>query len=234
MRGQGSIPGMQSAVCIAGALNDPASADEGWSVVARFPFTGLAAQGHCAGAPRPGDVWRVSASRVQWGWAWMADPEAPGGGAWEKQRAPGRGTDGEDNWTWTAQGVVNMHAPERWGFLRFGGGAGGGAGAADAAEACDAGVAWVPADWDARELLMAAHYLIQDWAAAHGAPPDSLEALGISLARAWPRCGIEQRADGPGGYRAWVHVAPGGGAGARTLFVRGDALLWSEDGWYEG
>jgi len=234
MRGQGSIPGMQSAVCVAGALNDPASADEGWSVVARFPFTGLAAQGHCAGAPRPGDVWRVSASRVQWGWAWMADPEAPGGGAWEKQRAPGRGTDGEDNWTWTAQGVVNMHAPERWGFLRFGGGAGGGAGAADAAEACDAGVAWVPADWDARELLMAAHYLIKDWAAAHGAPPDSLEALGISLSRAWPRCGIEQRADGPGGYRAWAHVAPGGGAGARTLFVRGDALLWSEDGWYEG
>jgi len=124
-----------------------------------------------------------------------------------------------------------MHAPERWGFLRFGGGAGGGAGAADA---CDAGVAWVPADWDARELLMAAHYLIKDWAAAHGAPPDSLEALGISLSRAWPRCGIEQRADGPGGYRAWAHVAPGGGAGARTLFVRGDALLWSEDGWYEG
>jgi hypothetical protein len=25
----------------------------------------------------------------------------------------------EDNWVWSPQGVVNMHVPERWGYLVF-------------------------------------------------------------------------------------------------------------------
>ena len=25
----------------------------------------------------------------------------------------------EDNWVWSPQGEINMHAPERWGFVRF-------------------------------------------------------------------------------------------------------------------
>src|SRR6201999_3761934 len=25
----------------------------------------------------------------------------------------------EHNWVWSAQGVVNMHYPERWGYLQF-------------------------------------------------------------------------------------------------------------------
>ena len=25
----------------------------------------------------------------------------------------------EDNWVWTPQHVVNMHAPERWGYVQF-------------------------------------------------------------------------------------------------------------------
>ncbi|KAJ1478639.1 hypothetical protein T484DRAFT_1817020 [Baffinella frigidus] len=70
----------------------------GWSVVARFPFSGLAKNGHVTGPPRDGDVWRLSASRVQWSWEWKADGEAPGGGKWEKQRVEGK--EGEDNWTW--------------------------------------------------------------------------------------------------------------------------------------
>ncbi|HEX5081669.1 MAG TPA: hypothetical protein VFY40_06475 [Blastocatellia bacterium] len=25
----------------------------------------------------------------------------------------------ENNWVWSPQGVVNMHAPEKWGHVRF-------------------------------------------------------------------------------------------------------------------
>jgi hypothetical protein len=25
----------------------------------------------------------------------------------------------EDNWVWSPQGVVNMHVPEKWGYVRF-------------------------------------------------------------------------------------------------------------------
>src|SRR3954447_7120846 len=27
----------------------------------------------------------------------------------------------ENNWVWSAQGAVNMHMPERWGFVQFSG-----------------------------------------------------------------------------------------------------------------
>ncbi|HEY6400739.1 MAG TPA: hypothetical protein VI479_04990, partial [Blastocatellia bacterium] len=25
----------------------------------------------------------------------------------------------EDNWVWSPQGVINMHVPEKWGYVRF-------------------------------------------------------------------------------------------------------------------
>jgi hypothetical protein len=27
----------------------------------------------------------------------------------------------EDNWVWSPQGEINMHIPERWGYVRFSG-----------------------------------------------------------------------------------------------------------------
>jgi hypothetical protein len=31
------------------------------------------------------------------------------------RKLPGR----EDNWVWSPQGEINMHIPDRWGYVRF-------------------------------------------------------------------------------------------------------------------
>eukprot|EP00802_Teleaulax_amphioxeia_P018733 Tamp_18939.p1 GENE.Tamp_18939~~Tamp_18939.p1 ORF type:complete len:379 (-),score=65.17 Tamp_18939:123-1259(-) len=115
MSGQGSLPHLQSSVFVDGALNDPSVTDTGWGVVVKFPFRDLLAAGHCASPPAPGECWRINMSRVQWLWAHR-------GGEWLKVSRQGHGNEcvwGEDNWCWCPQGLINMHLPERWGFVRF-------------------------------------------------------------------------------------------------------------------
>jgi hypothetical protein len=42
------------------------------------------------------------------------------GGAYVKVKDAGTGQPlPEDNWTWTPQGVVNIHYPEMWGYVQF-------------------------------------------------------------------------------------------------------------------
>jgi len=124
-----------------------------------------------------------------------------------------------------------MHCPERWGLVRF---LGEGAAVAQALPAESGVVGHEEADGGeaerercAREALMAWHYLLQDWMAAHGdALPPNLSALDAeeeaSLA-AGTDYGIIAQPDLPGRYLAFVRLAP-----SRRLCVRGDALIWTE------
>lgn len=106
------IPGLQTAVHIRGKLNDPHSPDIGWTVEIAFPWQSFAHRGYRAPPPKEGDVWRVNFSRVEW-------PHRVVNGNYEKvPKMP------EDNWVWSPQGVVNMHVPQRWGFVHFAGGSG--------------------------------------------------------------------------------------------------------------
>src|SRR5262249_23844236 len=57
--------------------------------------------------PKDGDQWRVNFSRVEW------EHEIVEG----KYRKV-KGKD-EDNWVWSPQGVIDMHRPERWGYVQF-------------------------------------------------------------------------------------------------------------------
>ena len=101
------IPGLGTAVSVQGKRNDPAGRDRGWTVELAFPWSGFAHRDYRAAAPRDGDTWRVNFSRVEW-------QHRIAGGAYEK--IPGTR---EDNWVWSPQGEVNMHIPEKWGFVRF-------------------------------------------------------------------------------------------------------------------
>ena len=66
-------------------------------------------------APQPGDRWRVNFSRVQWQLD-IAD------GRYAKRLKPGtKDPLPEDNWVWSPQGAINMHLPERWGYVQFSG-----------------------------------------------------------------------------------------------------------------
>ena len=108
-----NIDGLQVGVHVNGTLNRPGDRDEGWTVELALPWKILkeAATGHQA--PKAGDQWRVNFSRVEW----QTEVRE---GKYVKRTRPG-GTDllPEDNWVWSPQGAVDMHMPERWGYVQF-------------------------------------------------------------------------------------------------------------------
>ena len=126
-------------------------------------------------------------------------------------------------------GLINMHLPERWGFVRFIASARPPEGEGDGEEADGRTMAQREAgeeEWVAREVAMASHYLLQDWLVAHKTLPPSLEALGLGGEVAGlGGCRWEGQAAGdlPGGYRVSVGRSDG-----RRVCVRGDAKLWIE------
>ena len=60
-----------------------------------------------------GTIWRLNFSRVEW------EVNQKGSG-YEKKKDPATGKPlPENNWVWSPQGVINMHFPERWGYVQF-------------------------------------------------------------------------------------------------------------------
>jgi hypothetical protein len=87
---------LETAVAIQGTLNHPGDKDRGWTVEIAYPLTAFESRQHVP-LPKPGTTWRINFSRVEW--------------------TPGNPK--EDNWVWSPQGVINMHVPDRWGYLHF-------------------------------------------------------------------------------------------------------------------
>lgn len=101
------LEGLQTAVKVHGTLNDPRDRDRGWTVEMALPWRAL---GEYAGRPAPpqeGDQWRINFSRVEWE---VVVEEG------RYRKVKGRP---EDNWVWSPQGVIDMHRPERWGYVQF-------------------------------------------------------------------------------------------------------------------
>ncbi|MDX2043667.1 MAG: carbohydrate-binding family 9-like protein [Acidobacteriota bacterium] len=101
--------GLKTAVSVAGTLNNPKDKDRGWSVELALPWKDLTGSPRPIGAPKIGDRWRVNFSRVEW------QHEIADG---KYRKVAGRK---EDNWVWSPQGEINMHIPEKWGFVEFAG-----------------------------------------------------------------------------------------------------------------
>jgi predicted metalloprotease with PDZ domain len=106
-RNDWEIPGLMTAVHVDGTLNDPKDQDRSWSVELAIPWKALAEYAHRPAPPSDGDQWRVNFSRVQWrheiaGSAYHKVPDTP-----------------EDNWVWSPQGAIDMHRPDRWGYVQF-------------------------------------------------------------------------------------------------------------------
>jgi hypothetical protein len=90
------MEGLKTAVAIQGTLNNSADKDKGWTLEIAIPWTAFRSR-QSVPKPEEGTEWRINFSRVEWK----------------------AGQPKEDNWVWSPQGVVNMHVPERWGYLRF-------------------------------------------------------------------------------------------------------------------
>jgi hypothetical protein len=108
------VTGLKKAVRIDGTLNDPRDTDRGWTVEYAIPIASIS-MGNGPETPHPGSLWRINFSRVEWDtdvrngkYVHHADP------------LTGRAVP-EHNWVWSPQGIIDMHAPERWGYLQFAG-----------------------------------------------------------------------------------------------------------------
>ncbi|HRP55773.1 carbohydrate-binding family 9-like protein [Agriterribacter sp.] len=103
---------LKTAVHINGTLNDAGDRDKKWTVEMAIPFAALQ-HNNAAPDPEKNALWRINFSRVQW------DTEIVEG-KYRKKINPATGKPfPEHNWVWSPQGVINMHYPERWGYLRF-------------------------------------------------------------------------------------------------------------------
>jgi hypothetical protein len=105
------IRGMRSAVYCKGSLNDNSDKDKYWSIEMAIPYTSLERPGR-KHLPKEGDTWRINFSRVQW----QLKPE---GSSYIKKTNSDGSRIPEFNWVWSPQGAIDMHIPERWGYLRF-------------------------------------------------------------------------------------------------------------------
>lgn len=104
--------GLKSAVSVDGTLNNPKDIDKKWKVEIAIPFKSLTEHEKYV-VPEDGSYWKINFSRVQW------QTEVVNG---RYQKIKDKETNkylSENNWIWSAQGVVNMHFPERWGLAQF-------------------------------------------------------------------------------------------------------------------
>lgn len=87
------IKGLRLKVRLDGSLNDTSDKDRSWCVEMAIPFNALKRDFR---DPRYSRVWRINLSRVQW-----------------------MHPDKEENWVLSPTGVVDIHRPDKWAFLRF-------------------------------------------------------------------------------------------------------------------
>jgi hypothetical protein len=166
------IAGLQVGVDLRGTLNRPGDRDEGWTVELALPWEVLKEAAPERRAPRAGETWRVNFSRVQW----QLDVRD---GQYVKRLDTATGAPlPEDNWVWSPQGAINMHMPERWGYVRFAEGAADRAPSAAADRAAERGDAFALAPreqvkWALRRL----YYRQRAHWRAHGRYASDLQAL---------------------------------------------------------
>jgi hypothetical protein len=98
---------------VRGTINRPGDRDEGWSVEIAIPWRALQEAAPGRRRPHAGEQWRVNFSRVQWQTDVREDRYVKRIDTRTGKPLP------EDNWVWSPQGAVNMHMPERWGFVQF-------------------------------------------------------------------------------------------------------------------
>jgi len=107
-----NIKDFKSAVSLNGTLNYPVDIDEKWTVEVAVPFKYLTKNGKYT-IPKDGSYWKINFSRVQWQTE-VID------GKYQKIKDVKTGKyKSENNWVWSAPGVINMHFPERWGLVQF-------------------------------------------------------------------------------------------------------------------
>ena len=105
------IKGLQKAIYLDGTLNNSEDTDRSWNIELAVPFTAV----HMNGSHNPaiGTIWRMNFSRVQWELDTL-------NGAYFRRKDEATGKLLAEHYAvWSPQGIVNLHYPERWGYVLF-------------------------------------------------------------------------------------------------------------------
>ena len=188
------IVGLKTAVHVQGTLNDPRDADRGWTVEIAWPWAGLKELTGVPVPPGDGDRWRVNFSRVEW------DTTVENGKTVKVKGKP------ENNWVWSPQGVIDMHRPERWGYLQF-------------TTKTSGRVDYRPDPAQTtKDALHEVYYAQREYHAKHGRYARTYADLGIEKpAIGAPDIGLSKR-----GYEATLPHA------GKLWGIADDALLWTK------
>lgn len=107
------IAGLETAIHVDGTLNNPHDTDKKWQVEMAIPWSPMLNFSPEKRPPKHGEAWRINFSRVQW------QTEIDAGQYKKKTNADTGAPLPESNWVWSPQGEINMHVPERWGYVLF-------------------------------------------------------------------------------------------------------------------
>lgn len=156
------VKGLKKAVHLMGSLNRPEDQDRGWSIELAFPLKSITMGMNEKQVP--GNIWRMNLSRVQW-------PLKVEGGIYSKQtNAKGNALE-PTYWVWAPQGMVNLHMPERWGYLIF----------ADEKGDMKKAETYLDSLDKARELVWKVYYLQGMYKRENGGFADDLKTLNITF-----------------------------------------------------
>jgi hypothetical protein len=151
--------GLRSAVRVQGTLNNTADTDEGWTVEMAIPFRAIT-MGFNPTIPTDGTIYRINFSRVEY------DTKIENGRNVKLKDSAGRDLP-EHNWSWSAQGEINMHSPEHWSYLMF------------STHEADDVVFKLPYAEEQKKYLWLIYYRQKQWQREHHAYAKSLGKLGI-------------------------------------------------------
>ncbi len=194
--------GLRSAVHLDGTLNDPSDQDNAWTIEIAIPWTALRKSPVNAYPPKQGDRWRVGFSRVEWQF------DVVDGKYVKKPNTK------EDNWIWSPQGIIDMHRPERWGFVQF--------------EKPDTAPASYVEDGSliARDTLMEVYHRQKSFHSRNNKWAKTSEELGISE-ESLPTMKHVQIDLNDAGYQASYSVQSSSQTTAPIWNVNQDSRLWS-------
>ena len=97
---------LRTAIGLLGTINHPNDTDSAWIVEMALPFSSIGT------IPSPGDHWRINFSRVHYDLDVLK-------GVYSKKKDSADRVLPEYNWVWSPQGIINMHYPEKWGYVFF-------------------------------------------------------------------------------------------------------------------
>jgi hypothetical protein len=197
------VAGLKTAVHVDGTLNDPRDRDRTWTVEIAWPWKGLKELTIRKVPPKDGERWRVNFSRVEW------EHEIVEG---KYRTMKGKA---EDNWVWSPQGVVDMHRPERWGYVQF-------------SIAPPGKAVFVPDPAEpAKQLLHRVYYAQRAYHARHGKWAESLADLGLKDVTHPTVTGPPKLETTTRLFEARVELKERGD-GPRRWCIRQDAKVWGE------